>query len=249
MEDGLRVEIEKLHKMLEAVHSRVYEQGLIIERQQQEINSLKAVYNDHEIKITHLQDSPPPTIPTTPVSPSPLLYKDVLKAGLPDITSTIFNEQAERTRRSHNIVIKDKRSPNLSLIKPSTDPTTAVKAWLLSHGALPKDMDKALVRVIPIKADTMTEHAPGTRGRTIIVTLPTIENRYVLIGKIKKSIKSRATAADSYVYVDPDLTPLESQEQFTLRKKRNEANASRSDEDKSNFYYTIRRGKVIQLST
>jgi hypothetical protein len=248
MEDGLRVEIEKLHKMLDAVHARVYEQGLIIEQQQQEINSLKAVYNDHEIKITHLQDSPPPTIPTTAVPLTPLSYKDVLKAGLPDLTSSIFNEQAERTRRSHNIVIKDKRSPTHSLIQPSTDPSTAVKAWLLSHGALPKDVDKALVRVLPIKADTTNEHVPGSRGRSIIVTLPTIENRYILISQIKKSIKSRAIATESHVYVDPDLTPSESQEQFKLRKERNEANASRSDEDKLKLYYTIRRGKVIKLS-
>jgi hypothetical protein len=113
-------------------------------------------------------------------------------------------------------------------------------------------MDNFSVRVIANKSDSMTDHAIGTRGRMIIVTLPKVEDRYVLIGKIKRSLKSAATRSkttdESQVYVDPDLTPVEAQEQFTLRTERNAANASRSAEDQLKFYYNIRHGKVVKVS-
>jgi hypothetical protein len=134
MEDGLRMEIEKLHRMLDAVHARIYEQGIIIEQQQQEINTLKAVHNDHETKINHVLATPSPTSNPNQTHS----YKDALKSGLPEITSTILKEQSERQKRSKNIIIKDKRSPKESLIQPATDPATAVNTWLTANGLTPE---------------------------------------------------------------------------------------------------------------
>jgi hypothetical protein len=111
-------------------------------------------------------------------------------------------------------------------------------------------MVNATVRVIAIKADTMTDHVSGTRGRTIIVSLPKVEDRYVLLGKIKRSLRPHISTqqGEPDVHVDPDFTPLEAQEQYTLRKERNNLNLLRSTEDKEKFYYAIRRNKVIRVS-
>jgi hypothetical protein len=244
--EGLRLEIEQLRKMLEQVHFQLHEQGMIIDQQRQEINSLKAVYNDHEVKLNHVMTST--KNPDVPLHP-PMSYKEVLKAGLPTLTSSIFNEQAERKRRAHNIVIKDKRISQLSLIQPSRDPTTVVQAWLLAHGATTDDLEKSSVRVVPTKL-AANETTPQTKGHTIIVTLPNVEDRYVLIGKIKRSLRPSASNKneENHVYIDPDLTPVEAQEQYSLRLERNKLNSSRSEDEKLKYYYHIRRGKVIKVT-
>jgi hypothetical protein len=242
MEDGLRVEIEKLHKMLEAVHARVYEQGIIIEQQKQEIETLKAVHNDHEVKINHIMACPPSTAQTIQ-APS---YKDALKVGIPQITSTIIKEQSERQKRTKNIIIKDKRHPDDSLIKPATDPTTAVNAWLLSHGLSPQETKNASIRVINNKSTPSPNPSPNYGGHTIIVTLPHVENRFVIIGKIKRCLKG--VQGNDSIYVDADLTPAEAQEHYNLRKERNKLNSERSDADNKTHHFGIRNGKIIKIS-
>jgi hypothetical protein len=240
MEDGLRVEIERLHKMLDAVHARVYEQGLIIEHQKQEIESLKVVYNDHEIKLNHVLATPSPTRDTNQ-TPS---YKEDLKTGLPELTNNIIKEQSDRQRRSKNIIIKDKRNPNESLIKPSTDPTKAVQTWLTSHGLTQKEITNSCVRVIPNKPIPASDPTPQHGGHTIIITLPGVDNRFTAIGKIKRSIRENTNT--NLVFVDADLTPTEASEQYNLRLQRNQLNAERLD--KSSHHFGIRNGKVIKIT-
>jgi hypothetical protein len=117
--------------MLEAVHARVYEQGLIIEQQKQEIEYLKGSHMAQGHKIDHLMASP---LNTMDAQHPPLSYKEALKSGLPEITTSILKEQMERQRRIKNIVIKDKRDPKESFIQPASDPTVSVLTWLTSNG-------------------------------------------------------------------------------------------------------------------
>jgi hypothetical protein len=215
---------------------------MVIDQQRQEIQSLKAVYNDHENKINHLMVSPPPASPIT----QPASYKEVLKTGLPEITASILKEQSERQRRAKNIIIKDKRNPKESLIQPATDPTEVVNTWLTSHGLSHKDIHNSSIKVIANKTLPSPDPSPHHEGHTIIVTLPNVDNRLIAIGKIKKCIRSRAPLEN--IFVDLDLTPAEAQAHHALRIKRNQLNGERSESDKANFHYGIRNGKIIKLS-
>jgi hypothetical protein len=242
MADGLRVEIEQLRKMLEQVHFQLHEQGMVIEQQRQEIHSLKAVYNDHETKINHLLVSPPPP---APINQTPS-YKAALNTGLPGIASTVIKEQSERQKRMKNIIIKDKRHPKDSLIQPSTDPSKAVHSWLIQHGLTQQETNNLSVRVVANRQTSAPDPTPQYSGHTIIVTLPHVDNRFIVIGKIKRSI--RGTADTDKVFVDADLTPTEAQEQYELRLNRNKLNSERTEAEKSVHHFGVRNGKVIKIT-
>jgi hypothetical protein len=242
MADGLRVEIERLHKMLEQVHFQLDEQRMVIEEQKQEINSLKAISNEHEIKLIHIMSSPPTT---TQAQQTPS-YKDALKSGIPEITSTIIKEQSERQRRSKNIIIKDKRHPNESFITPGTDPIKTINAWLVNHGLTQQETKNSSIRIIPNKPTPAPDPSPHYSGHTIIITLPHTENRFIAIGKIKRSIRGN-TDTDK-VFVDADLTPTEAQEQYELRIKRNKLNLDRLESEKLVHHYGVRNGKIIKIA-
>jgi hypothetical protein len=242
MADELRLEIEQLRKMLEQVHFQLHEQGMVIEQQRQEIHSLKAVYNEHETKINHLLVSPPTP---APINQTPS-YKEALKTGLPGITSTVIKEQSERQRRMKNIIIKDKRNPKDSLIQPATDPSKAVTSWLIQHGLTLQETKNSSIRVVANRLTPAPDPSPHHSGHTIIVTLPNVENRFIIIGKIKRSI--RGTADTDKVFVDADLTPTEAQEHYELRLNRNKLNSARTEAEKSVYHFGVRNGKVIKVT-
>jgi hypothetical protein len=173
-------------------------------------------------------------------------YRDALKAGIPEITSTIIKEQSERQKRIKNIIIKDKRHPNSSLIKPATDPSSAVNAWLISQGLTQQETKNSSIRVISNKPTPSPDPSHQHGGHTIIVTLPHVENRFLIIGKIKRNLKGNQDNVS--LYVDADLTPAEAQEHYHLRSERNKLNMERSEVDKTTHHFGIRNGKIIKIS-
>jgi hypothetical protein len=80
----------------------------------------------------------------------------------------------------------------------------------------------------------------------IIVTLPHVENRFTVIGKLKRHLKG--VQDNDSIYVDADFTPAEAQEHFHLRTERNNLNSVRSDVDKTTHHFGIRNGKIIKIS-
>jgi hypothetical protein len=145
-----------------------------------------------------------------------------------------------------NIIIKDKRNPAASLIQPSTDPSKAVNSWLIQHGLTLQETRNSSIRVVASRLPPASDPSPHHSGHTIIVTLPHVDNRFIAIGKLKKSI--RGTSDTDKVFVDADLTPTEAQEQYELRLTRNKLNSSRTEEEKLSYHFGIRNGKVLKLT-
>jgi hypothetical protein len=238
--DDIRSELDHLHATVEQLHRTLYEQRIIIDLQNKEINSLKESHNAHVEKLNKLDEEL--NLPPEPLPPqAPNSYKDILKTGLPDIANTIIKEQHERKRREKSLIIKDKGN----IIVKSQNAVEDVRPFLTSLGATPEDLNGIAVRIVINRPLTSNNPAPIATGKSIILTLPTIGDRHTLISKLRQSL--RKSMPSSSLYIDPDLTPSEAKDQYDLRLERNKLNQSRNNKDKETFYYGIRRDKVVKI--
>jgi hypothetical protein len=121
-----------------------------------------------------------------------------------------------------------------------------VNTWLLSNGLTAQEIKSSLVRVIPNKPTPATDPSPHYGGHTIIITLPSVENRFIAIGKIKRNIRGKSDSNN--LFVDADLTPGEAHELYQLRQTRNQLNGSREETDKLLHHFGIRNGRVIKIT-
>jgi uncharacterized protein YnzC (UPF0291/DUF896 family) len=170
-------------------------------------------------------------------------YRDATAKGIPDLASAVIKEQAERSKRSKTIVIRDN---NEAISQSPATLLQDITTWLGTHGLSPDDTAGLSARLIPRKPSPSTlTAAPSSAGITIIVTLPSIIDRLPIIAKLKRSVRS--TPSCHSIYVDPDLTPAEAKEQQALRQERNRLNAERNDEDIRNYHFGIRSGRVVKL--
>jgi hypothetical protein len=236
MDDGIRMELDHLHTTIEQLHRTLYEQRLLIDLQKKEIETLKESHHLYEAKLIKIDEKVVKACNSIPQSP-PIApsYKDALKTGIPNITTSIIKEQEERKRRNKNLIIKD---------KDNIIPVDDVLPLLTSLGATNKDLTDATIRVISHKLPISSQNK-ATTWKSIIVTLPNIIDRYTIIAKLGNEL--RTSIFPKTISIGPDYTPSEAKEQYDLRNERNSLNKSRNEEDQVIFYYGIRRGKVVKI--
>jgi hypothetical protein len=250
MADSLRVEIAQLRSIVEKQDKELERQSLLLRDQRQEIDALKNICGIHDRHLqdidTHLKSTPS----TPPISPTPPpTYKAALQQSIPDLTSSIIKEQLERSKRLKNIVIRERNaSESTSILATLKNPTADTVSWLRGLGASPEETANITVRVAPSRP--MPTPTPPSRtipstNSTLIVSLPNLVDRNIFLAKLKKSLRNRSQ--EPSIFIDPDFTPSEAKEQYSLRQERNRLNCSRSVEEKTTFYFGIRGNKVIKI--